>query len=244
VIGSNDHPDFAAASALLANSADVATGDVTATLPPDLVLICQVHPHAVLQHTVEQLRRHLRDTPIAVLLGSWCEGETRTGRPWAGVERVYWYQFPSWWERFARTQQVVPPPGTRDSKSVLIDCPYHETFQALADTLPEGCASVWLTRGLRWPLTSGAVSGIWVGGQLSDTEFPSLQRFARIIKARHGRLVAMLDFPRHDRVACAFQLGAAAELGMPWRREELCHALGVTLPATSLKSTAEQRDAA
>ncbi|MEO2023653.1 MAG: hypothetical protein ABGX05_17660, partial [Pirellulaceae bacterium] len=38
----------------------------------------------------------LRCAPLAealVLLGSWCEGETRSGSPAAGWHRVYWHQF-------------------------------------------------------------------------------------------------------------------------------------------------------
>ena len=48
---------------------------------------------------VEQLRRRVPLAGMVSLLGSWCEGETRTGRPVKGVLRTYWYDFPNWWRR-------------------------------------------------------------------------------------------------------------------------------------------------
>ena len=32
-------------------------------------------------------------SPLLAILGSWCEGETRTGRPLPGVARTYWHQW-------------------------------------------------------------------------------------------------------------------------------------------------------
>ena len=34
---------------------------------------------------------------IVGLLGSWCEGEVRSGRPWPGAMRIYWHQWPGRW---------------------------------------------------------------------------------------------------------------------------------------------------
>ena len=50
------------------------------------------------EHTAVELDLLLRAAPLAntiALVGSWCEGETRSGSPPAGWTRVYWHQFAS-----------------------------------------------------------------------------------------------------------------------------------------------------
>jgi AmiR/NasT family two-component response regulator len=72
-----------------------------------------------------------------------------------------------------------------------------------------------------------------------------LAQFCERIADDAGPVVALLDFPRHDRVERARQLGATAVLGMPWREFDLLDALGlVTMPASPTIDVPARRDAA
>jgi hypothetical protein len=93
LVGAINHIDFADAMEQICADARV-VGDREV---PELIVLAQSRPGAISAGYVQGLRR---DAPLAGmvgLLGSWCEGETRTGRPWPNVARVYWYEFPSWW---------------------------------------------------------------------------------------------------------------------------------------------------
>ena len=61
--------------------------------PPDVVLIAQARPGQFTRGQVEQLHRASPVSRLVALLGSWCEGEIRSGRPWPGVVRIYWHQW-------------------------------------------------------------------------------------------------------------------------------------------------------
>src|SRR5690349_7541486 len=96
IIGDVDHADFREAIALLrAQSRVVASADAL----PELIVVAQSRPDSITSAQVEPFRRWAPLAGVVTLLGSWCEGETRTGRPLPGVERIYWYQFPAWWQR-------------------------------------------------------------------------------------------------------------------------------------------------
>jgi hypothetical protein len=60
---------------------------------PDVIVVAQAYPG---QYSPEAIHRLRQLTPLARilgLLGSWCEGETRTGSPWPATVRNYWHQW-------------------------------------------------------------------------------------------------------------------------------------------------------
>jgi hypothetical protein len=61
----------------------------------DLVVIAQTYPGQFSAAAIDRLRRLCPVARVVGLLGTWCEGETRTGRPWPGSVRVYWHQWPA-----------------------------------------------------------------------------------------------------------------------------------------------------
>src|SRR4051812_25178310 len=95
LIGEVDHPDFREAVGLLRSNAQFALADAS----PELIVVAQTRPDLICSDELNQLRRATPLARIVALLGSWCEGETRTGRPCPGVRRLYWYEFPAWWRR-------------------------------------------------------------------------------------------------------------------------------------------------
>jgi hypothetical protein len=93
LVGEIDHPDFVDAVQRIRADARVAEDNDA----PELTVIAQSRPGAFSESFVRDLRRTAPLAGIVGLVGSWCEGETRTGRPWPDVMRVFWYQFPAWW---------------------------------------------------------------------------------------------------------------------------------------------------
>lgn len=76
--------DIAEAQAALAREAST----------PDLIVIVQSYPGEFTESQIDALRRVAPLARLVAVLGTWCEGEMRTGSPWPGAVRVYWHQWP------------------------------------------------------------------------------------------------------------------------------------------------------
>jgi DNA-binding NarL/FixJ family response regulator len=76
-------PDAEAAADLLSS------GQVTA----DVIIIAQSYPGQFSHEAIDRLRRLAPLARVLGLLGSWCEGEMRSGDPWPAPIRVYWHQW-------------------------------------------------------------------------------------------------------------------------------------------------------
>jgi CheY-like chemotaxis protein len=71
----------------------------TDALPPDLLVLLQSRSGQFLETELLRLRSCMPLARAVVVLGSWCEGEMRSGRPLAGVRRVAWNAWPLRLER-------------------------------------------------------------------------------------------------------------------------------------------------
>jgi hypothetical protein len=58
----------------------------------DLTVIAQSYPGEFPQQAIDRLRAASPLSRMVALLGSWCEGEMRSGQPWPTVIRLYWHQ--------------------------------------------------------------------------------------------------------------------------------------------------------
>lgn len=65
---------------------------------PAMMIVAQPWPGHVTPKEIESLRRAAPLARVTSLLGSWLEGEARTGKPWPAVWRTYWHH---WLPRFA-----------------------------------------------------------------------------------------------------------------------------------------------
>lgn len=65
-------------------------------LAPDWVAVAVPWPGAVAHAQLDAVRAQFPLTPLILVLGSWCEGEFRSGDPYPEAPRVYWHQFASW----------------------------------------------------------------------------------------------------------------------------------------------------
>jgi hypothetical protein len=242
--GEAQHPDFREAVAMLSETAELVSEDARQV---DLVVIAQSRPGVVARDVIDRATRELPLAGVVALLGSWCEGETRTGRPWLGVPRLYWYTFPAWW----REQLALLAKGRCPNWARREDVPLHvsrgqqvskvrelhravialhtqtrETSDALSDALGRaGFATVRQSL----PSVRGVAAGVWEGGQLDEYEARHLSAFSARLRRDGAPVVAILDFPRRDRVDLALSLGASAVVGKPWVNEELLASLSEML---------------
>jgi hypothetical protein len=231
IVGHFDHADFFDVAQTLRIEAEF----VNST--PELIIIAQRRPGEIGECEIDAVRRKSPLAGVVGVLGSWCEGETRTGRPWPGVERLYCYEFPAWWRRqmarwsagrcpdWARasindrlcTEYLVQSERPHVSGLVVLNVASRETADVLGDVLRnESFSTLWQKPVQQTSVVGGVAAGIWVGGQLSEREADTLGLFCRQMAREGAPVIAMLDFPRRDCVERAVTLGAKTVMGIPW----------------------------
>jgi hypothetical protein len=231
-------PDFpAAAEQLEAHASD-----------PELIVLAQAWPGQFSPKQIERLRRMAPLARVSELLGSWCEGETRTGRPPGGTLRNYWHQWlprmaPEF-ERAARGERPVwslPTTATDDERLLAIaDAASHATApqaplptrgliaillrnaamaQALCDACPtRGYASIWLPQG-RGTYLAGVRVAIWDAPPAVESWAETLATVQRDLKG--APIIALASFPRIEEIARLRAAGAAAVVSKPFWLDDL-----------------------
>lgn len=216
-------------------------------LPPDLIVLAQPLPGSVRQPQIDRLQQLAPLTRVVVVVGSWCEGELRTGRPLTGVIRLYWYELAPWWRAaLARLDGGGCPPwsvpldGARAGRGmghadfsaigtpslVALAAADRAVFETLARALEtRGVGAIWQRSGETSDLPLGVTAGIWDGGQLGERELKRLTDFCRLVRARGGEVVALLDFPRAEHIELTQAAGACAVFGKPYLIDEVLAAL-------------------
>ena len=207
---------------------------------PDLALIVKSRPGEHSLGDVDRLRRAAPMTRLVALLGSWCEGESRSGAPWPGVPRLYWHQAQ------ARLQQELPrlaarrstgwglpltateeerllltvsnaqtpgEPQMRSERLVALDCESRDLSALLADALQQRGYRVRLM-GADALASPGDIHLALCESSLLDTK--RIDHLARLAAAvRPAPMLALLGFPRPHEMAAVIQAGAAAVISKP-----------------------------
>jgi hypothetical protein len=101
LVGDLSRPEFEGANEFLESVGQVhrfldaetaahrlASGEIVS----DLTVIVQSFPGEFSQQAIDRLRAAAPLSRMVALLGSWCEGEMRSGQPWPTVIRLYWHQ--------------------------------------------------------------------------------------------------------------------------------------------------------
>jgi hypothetical protein len=260
LIGDADHLDFRASIELLHTTAIVSRFAAVAQTAneliepkgiPDVIVLPASRPGMICAGDVERLRSRAPLVGMIALLGSWCEGETRTGRPLPGVPRCFWYDFPNWWRRQLRLLAAgrCPDwgqPATADTNDcaakksrqiekasgglILLQTTCWETGDALADVLrTAGYATAWISANGRGASVRGTTAGIWEGRQLDAPDINQLSKFCQRLTKDKAPVIALADFPRRERCEVAIRAGAAAVLGKPWLNVDLLATLERTI---------------
>ncbi|NOY42051.1 MAG: hypothetical protein GXP26_09465 [Planctomycetes bacterium] len=214
--------------------------------PPELIVLAQSIPGEFRQSDIDRLSELAPLARIIVVAGTWCEGEMRTGSRLDGTLRLYWYEFAPWWQAALRNLAggLCPPwslpldnpqagRGISNTHSaskpltgtVVVDAADFAVFESLSSALASfGINAAWTCHDDPASLPSHIAAGIWDGGQLNRKELARLTSFCQKIQA-HGKVVALLDFPRVEHVEQTRAAGAAAVFGKPYLVDEVVAAL-------------------
>ncbi len=258
LVGDTRHGEFQEATRWLGErTACVAVGDMAAAerqcrqlaAAPHLVVFCQSRRDSFRPADIERLHAAAPLARLVVLLGSTCEGEMRSGRPWPGVLRIYWHQWParaqaellplidgagSSWSlpRTAtpadRTLLEAERPLPRLAGVVAIRTPRVVDYEALAEICGSlGTTCAWLPPG-RPVLLERADLLIWDSDGRQGHE---LSRLADLVEMlRPARTLALLGFPRLEEVIAAKASGADQVLSKPYLIGDLTACLAEWLP--------------
>ncbi|HEX4150147.1 MAG TPA: hypothetical protein VHY20_14205 [Pirellulales bacterium] len=221
--------------------------------PPDLLVLLQSRGGQFLERELLQLRSWMPLARAVAVLGSWCEGELRSGQPLAGVRRVAWHAWPLRLEREIAAWrsgggtwslpvtaaeeelflQADASAGLRSTASraqaVAIRSAHPPWGACLADALGRrGFSAVSLRPGQLRP--SDAFLAL-VDDVPLPTGLPELR--ARYRTWLPQPIIALADFPRRLDQRLVREAGAAALLGKPLDLDELVLLLEQLLPASA-----------
>ncbi len=215
--------------------AELAAGRIA----PDLIVLAQARPGQFPAKAVDRLRHLAPLARILVLLGSWCEGEMRTGDPSPGVIRIYWHE---WLPRCARELAQLSDglvsgwglPVTANDEERLLAADDEEQPRSglIAIRARQHAVHDWLSAACRrrgystaWLSPEGpddpndAVAAIFDGTDCDDSEAAQLEHLATSLGPTP--VVALLDFPRIEDHHRAIAAGAAAVLSKPLLLDDL-----------------------
>lgn len=207
---------------------------------PEVIVVAQSHPGQFSARQIDRLRRLAPLARVLALLGSWCEGEVRTGNPWPAVIRVYWHQWlPCWRQELARLRQGECPawglPVTASEEDRLLasaeaPAPTREGLIAICspcfemqDWLAAACrgrgySTEWI-RPHRPTTLRDTTAAIFDATDCRGEELDQLKRFAAV--SGEAPVLALLDFPRIEDEDLALAAGAVAVLAKPLLLEDL-----------------------
>lgn len=234
-------------------------------VPVVWVVFLSPRPDSVPRELVERWQRWFPLARFVVVLGSWCEGEVRTGRPWPGVVRVYWHQ----WRARLATQWMAQPlsqewqlPGTATEAERLEALLRPAVVSTVADSaerateLIDRQIAVWSRSALEREIIAdalklaGATPWNWLEPtqdlparthavvlDLAESIDPAQQLWcASVWRERRIPALALVNFPRWEDHCFLAELGIEL-LSKPWRVVDLHRQLSQMISATIAYST-------
>jgi hypothetical protein len=236
IVGDWWHVDFADAVTWLnaaarcecfADAEAALTGIRENELERDLaaILLVESRPGMTCERNVERLHAAAPLARLVALIGLWCEGEMRSGRPWPGVVRIPWRAWQSrlpaalglvshcnrtgapprtaTWAEHIESSMTKVRPRACGSGPAAIRTSSRATFEAMADALKHlGMTAVWADNGGSWFDANELL--ICHGWEHMPADETLLQRS-----------ILLLDFPRTDDLIRARSRGVAAVVAQP-----------------------------
>jgi len=192
---------------------------------PDLILLVASRPGRFSATDVESLHRRAPLARLVALLGTWCEGEIRSGHPWPGVTRIYAHQ---WQARLPRELATWQPRTATEIDRLMSNLPVAKAHRQLIgiaaaqrtmfDALAAACRSfgqdaVWLLPSLPPPVQR-------VDAVIYDATLDLPDELARLTKLREQLhsppALLLLDFPRQINLDQTASAGATSILAKPY----------------------------
>lgn len=193
--------------------------------------------------------------PVISVVGPWCDGETRSGKPWPGVPRVAWHAWQSafgqlwgdqpqrrslWLPRLATDldRLIAQPPLPRcpNGELLVVRSPDYRLAQLLiAAAEQQGWRAIHVHDGQLTSQNAGDVC-VW------DWSSQAADEASRLREAHsahpHARFVVLLDFVRPEAAAVAAANGADAVLGKPFSLADLFAAIAAIAHSPTLTAKA------
>ena len=248
VIGDTSRREFRETCAALDDVAEVTRfGDVESAiaalaagpLATQGIVLAESYPDQFSVAAIDRLRSKAPLARLIAVQGSWCEGESRSGRPLPGVNRMYWHQAAvrirrefSCWPPIQGSTWRLPVTATDEERLLAsIEAPLARGAGLVAiwtrrpemeDLLAGACrrvgySTVWL-HPCRPARVQGAVAAIYDGAAMDAAGFEELRQLVSDVAPAVA--LALLDAPRIQDVRLARSLGAAV-MAKPFRVDEL-----------------------
>ena len=215
---------------------------------PDLIVLAQSRPGQYAADELHALRSMAPMARVVCLLGSWCEGETRTGTPLPGVIRVYWHQWPVRGRRelallaAGRSCAWALPVTAGDEDRLLAGAPSSAVGSGLALVYSrEAPQADWLLTAFRQGgytvrhITAAAearglaaAAVVFDAAELGPEEEGELRVLAEL--THPAPIVVLLQFPRRDDLERALAAGAATVRAKPVLVDELLAEFALAAP--------------
>jgi CheY-like chemotaxis protein len=248
-VGDRARPEFApiaewlaSRDAQFAESISAALARIKTTFTPTIIVVAQPWPGRVSAAQIESLRQAAPLARIVSLLGTWLEGEARTGKPWPAVWRTYWH---GWLPRFEeelkrlaageesvwslpstatdeeRLLQAVSPADPKQSsalpaKSIAIISTNRETAETLGDICRNhGWKPCWL-KSVSETLPKHIDLAIFDSRNLHEDEVSKISNLKSEIP-----WIVLAGFPRIADVEQLKAIGVAAVVSKPFFNHEL-----------------------
>jgi hypothetical protein len=206
------------------------------------IVLAHERPGVLRNADIERLHRAAPLARLVGLLGSWCEGEMRSGNPWPGVVRVYWHEFVARAEREWSTDATVGVwrlARTATENDRALSAAEHTLprgqgliavyasslvgFSALADALNQGgWSTAWCHPQQPSPVR-GASAMVWDFVTPTPTTLHEFEVALRSWPAVPA--LAVCGFPRYDDVVALRRAGAQHVLSKPLLIDDLWHTL-------------------
>jgi CheY-like chemotaxis protein len=217
---------------------------------PALLLFAERFPGEFAAAEVAALRAGAPLARCLALLGSWCEGETRSGKPLPGLTRLYWHQWsPQAVEEIEKLvagrpgEWSLPITATDEERHVLgpHSGPYVGSAVRTNSDHDRTLVAVWARErqaglALAELLTAAGHPAQWLapGAETDRTTWAATlvdlargterewQELAAICADENsGPVIALLGFPRPEDAERAQEAGAAALISKPTRAAHL-----------------------
>ena len=206
---------------------------------PDLIVLCQSRRGTVLPAANEQLISMFPLAARVVLLGSYCEGERRSGKPLEGWHRRFWYQWPAFFGlfEFALLEGIDHPcqlPSTASASDLLLseisfaefadgqqpsielNCRWDSERQWFVDLFEHFGCQVFLDRE-----NSQSDILLVVRDSLDDQTVGEIKALCD----RDRPVCLTLNFPRIQEWNLAFEMGIASLFGRPFVNSEVFYSI-------------------
>lgn len=217
----------------------------------DMVVVCKERRDAVSQSFIDGIRNLYPGTPLVALLGTWCEGEPRSGTPLRDVIPVWWHQWQGRYDQLAAlaaaqgwaglsatadaTEQAAGPVRPGSAPRIAVSALSRTQFEMLADALAAlGATACWIEEAA-WQAepVNGAIATCIDCDSISE----NLDRRIELVQSLCPDLpcLCVLGFPRRSELAGLQQRwGIRAFVSKPFDllqlHEAIRQATGIVLP--------------